>query len=265
MPHSSQPIRMTGTTMFAAQTLKDLFKGQDLSNGGMLELPGWLVPEPENSFDPQAIAVHVQGERIGYLPRRIAAAVSIPRLTTHPCQVQLWGKTISKKFRVIGWVALGEGRVAWPHSLSHPPPMSPAEERAARAAAVSDHVQEALSSLDLSRRKQMAQGMVGRYHYLETIEPIRELKRQGRLEEALTLCYGAIQAAENDRDGREPAPAYTIEAAIIHRKLKQRDKEIAVLQRWLKLCPPSKRDDSRVAQRLRAISQGNDSRPASGT
>lgn len=74
--------------------------------------------------------------------------------------------------------------------------------------------------------------MVKGVHYLELVEPIKQLKREGRLDEALQLCYQAIQGAENDRGGREPAPAYTIDAAIIHRKLKQRDEEIAPSNDW---------------------------------
>lgn len=92
--------------------------------------------------------------------------------------------------------------------------------------------------------------MVKGVHYLELVEPIKQLKREGRLEEALQLCYQAIQGAENDRGRQEPAPAYTIDAAIIHRKLKQRDEEIAVLQRWIDHCPPKRRAGSRVAERL---------------
>lgn len=66
--------------------------------------------------------------------------------------------------------------------------------------------------------------------------PIKELKRQGRLEEALALCYGAIEAAE--------------QAAIIHRKRGEREQEIAVLQRWLRVCPLERRSGSRIEQRL---------------
>jgi len=55
---------------------------------------------------------------------------------------------------------------------------------------------------------------------------------------------------EGDRDGRESAPAYTEHAAIIHRKLGQRDEEIAVLKRWLRLCPAGQRDGSGIGQRL---------------
>lgn len=95
--------------------------------------------------------------------------------------------------------------------------------------------------------------MVGQHHYLETVEPIKQLKREGRLDEALVLCYGAIAAAEHARDGREPAPWYTEQAAIIHRKLGQRAEEEAVLRRWLSSCPPDRKSGSRIQRRLDSL------------
>jgi hypothetical protein len=94
--------------------------------------------------------------------------------------------------------------------------------------------------------------MLGDRHYLETVEPIKQLKRDGRLTEALELCYRSIDAAENAAalDGLEPPPWYTEQAAIIHRKLGDRDAEIAVLQRWIEACPPKRRAGSKIRQRL---------------
>lgn len=92
--------------------------------------------------------------------------------------------------------------------------------------------------------------MVDGVHYLELVEPIKQLKREDRLEEALVLCYKAIEAAEGAAGMREPAPWYTEQAAIVHRKLRQRDEEIAVLKRWLAKCPKFRRGGSRIADRL---------------
>ena len=91
--------------------------------------------------------------------------------------------------------------------------------------------------------------MVDDYHYLELVEPIKDLKRQGKLEEALVVCYKAIEGAEGSREF-PPAPWYTNQAAIIHRKLGQRDQEIAVFERWLRLCPKEYREGSGINERL---------------
>lgn len=86
--------------------------------------------------------------------------------------------------------------------------------------------------------------------YLTLLEPIKQAKREGRLDDALELCYRAIDSAERDRNGREPAPWYTEQAAIIHRKQGDHDKEVAVLQRWMAMCPPERRVGSKIQERL---------------
>jgi hypothetical protein len=101
-----------------------------------------------------------------------------------------------------------------------------------------------------ARAQQFKSGLVDGVHYLELVEPIKQLKREGRPEEALVLCCKAIEAAERGRDGREPAPWYTQQEAIVHRKLGQKDEEIAVLKRWLAACPKSRRAGSKIAERL---------------
>jgi hypothetical protein len=93
--------------------------------------------------------------------------------------------------------------------------------------------------------------MVDGVHYLQLVEPIKQLKRDGRLDEALGLCYAAIEGAEAAarRERLEPAPWYSEQAAIIHRKLQQREQEVAVLERWLAACPPERRG-GRIQARL---------------
>ena len=252
-PATGEPVKMTGTTTFGADAAAALFHARGMYAGGLLELAGQLVPEPENTADPSAVAVHVEGERVGYLPGYLAGQLALAPGDLLPCQVQLWGAADRGQLRVIGWVAHGTSPVAWPHAAQNPPAVTVADQRAERAAATTDMVDEALTSAHPQRAAQFRRGMVGRYHYLETVEPIQQLKRVGRLQEALDLCYGAIDAAEQDRDGREPAPWYTEQAAIIHRKRGERDQEVAVLQRWLGPCPPERRNGTKIGQRLDKI------------
>jgi len=200
-----------------------------------------------------AIAVLVDGVRIGYLPGPLAHGIALTSGEQHPCRTQLWAEPFQGSLRVVGWVADGDKAPHWPHSPGNPPAITPQDQRAQRQEAVSSLVSETLQGSDRARAAQFQAGMVNGHHYLELIEPIKNLKRQGRLEEALELTYQAIQGAEQDRDGREPAPAYTIEAAIILRKLGRRDEEIQVLERWLALCPTSHRESSKAFERLSKI------------
>lgn len=241
---------MTGTTTHGDPELRALFAAAGRADGGLLERGGHLVAEPENPVDANAVAVHVEGARIGYLPGHLAERLQLAPGDTVACQVQLWGAADGGRLRVVGWVAVGSGDVAWPHTAGNPPPVTIGEQRDADAARVTAMVDAALAGDSPERAEQFRRGMVGGYHFLETVEPIKQLKREGRLEEALALCYGAINAAEHDREGREPAPWYTEQAAIIHRKRGEHDKELEVLQRWVRLCPAERRAGHRLTQRL---------------
>lgn len=79
--------------------------------------------------------------------------------------------------------------------------------------------------------------------------------RENRLEDALVLCYAAIAGAEAAarREQLDPAPWYTEQAAIIHRKLGQHAEEVAVLRRYLAACPPDRRN-GRIKERLEKLS-----------
>lgn len=84
-------------------------------------------------------------------------------------------------------------------------------------------------------------------------------------EDALALVYALIEVAELEANvsGREPAPAYTERAAILHRKRKEYAAEVAVIERWGRACPPKKRGpaatQAKLAERLikaRALTGG---------
>ena len=81
---------------------------------------------------------------------------------------------------------------------------------------------------------------------------VQGLEREGRLEEALQLLGALITAAEQEAEvsGREPAPAYTERAAIIHRKRRDYAAEIAVIERWERACPPEKRGPGATQAKL---------------
>lgn len=85
-----------------------------------------------------------------------------------------------------------------------------------------------------------------------------ELSKSGgsEVERALALVYALITIAEREAvaSGREPAPAYTERAAILHRKRREYNAEVAVIERWERACPPERRGpgeaQAKLAQRL---------------
>jgi hypothetical protein len=242
-------VQLTGTTTFAKDAITLLAERHQIAAGGYLETGGIIQREPENPADPHAIAVHVEGEKIGYLPGYLPRAIDLPNGGARTVQVQIFTELLPKGLRAEAWAWLGGGSAKWQYSETARPPLSTSAKVAAHQTSIDQMVADALAGGG-DRAESFQRGMVGGVHYLQLVEPIKQLKREGRLDDALVLCYAAIEGGEGAREGREPAPFYTEQAAIIHRKLGQRDKEAAVLRRWLAYCPPERRKGSSIKERL---------------
>ncbi|MET3206243.1 UNVERIFIED_ORG: hypothetical protein ABIB21_003062 [Arthrobacter sp. UYEF13] len=241
-------VEVAGTTTFAMDAVAALADRKGLGERGYFEGQAQLQRDPGNPVDPQAVAVLVDGEQVGCLPAHAAKDFPLPIGASHPVTYQLH---ILREKRLLAkaYVWLGTGEPEWAHPKEQPPALSSRERINSSHSQRTEMVREALAGGG-ERAQQFGRGMVDGVHYLELVEPIKQLKREGRLKEALVLSYKAIEAAEGDRGGREPAPWYTEQAAIVHRKLGQRAEEVAVLKRWMDSCPKSRRAGSRIAKRL---------------
>ena len=240
---------VAGVTTFAKDEVENLLLRQKAGGKWYGELKGHLKRDPTNKVDPNAINVMVNGARIGCLPSYLGSTLPLANNQMISCTVQIFSRNDGVANTVSAWVWFGRGKPKWEWNAKHYPPMT-TKERSAHAHQQSTKMVRKSLAEGGHRAAEFKRGMVDGVHYLELYEPIQQLKREGRLEEALALCYQAIQGAENDRDGREPAPAYTLDAAIIHRKLGQRKEEIKVLERWVTVCPKDRRVGSSVEKRL---------------
>lgn len=253
-PGEASLVKLSGTTTFAKDAIAALAGRRGAGELGYVELGGTLQREPDNLADRHAVAVHVEGERIGYLPGYVARDLDLSNAGARSVSVQIFTELLPKGLRAEAWAWLGRGAPQWEWSRENRPPMSSQAKAQAQHESVSEMVSTALADGG-DRAEQFKSGMVNGNHYLQLVEPIKKLKREERLDEALALCYAAIEGAEGSamRDGREPAPWYTEQAAIIHRKLGQHDHEVAVLERWVSACPPDRRDSSGIKQRLEKL------------
>lgn len=243
-------LQLAGTMTGARNSITRLVERHDPDDNGYLELDAVIQRETDNPVDPHAVIVLVEGERVGYLPGYVAKEVDLTASGARPVRVQIFTQLLEKGLRVEAWAWLGAGQPKWQWSDAERPPLSPTAKNVAQHRSTDRMVKDALAGGG-TRAAQFKAGMVDGLHYLQTVEPIKQLKREGHLEDALALCYKAIQGAENAarREKTSPPPFYTEQAAIIHRKLKQRDEEIAVLQRYVDACPP-KYKDSGIKARL---------------
>lgn len=107
----------------------------------------------------------------------------------------------------------------------------------------------------LDRLEKVAAQVHGR-HYVDWVDTLDEYRSAKRDDEALSLLLDIIDAAERTArvSGREPAPGYTHRAAVIYRRRKDYDAEVAIIERWEAACPPERRGpgatQGKLAERL---------------
>lgn len=238
-------VQLSGTMTVAKATMAAYVARADPEDTGYIEAEGVVQREPDNPVDPDAVTVLLEGERVGYLPGYVGKVLDLSESGARTVRVQVFTQLLEKGLRVEAWAWLGAGSPVWQWSEQRRPPMSTGAKRTAEHRQRDQMVKDALAGGG-ERAAQFEAGMAGGVHYLQTVEPIKQLKREGRYDEALALCYVAIEGAETaaQRDRVSPPPFYTEQAAIILRKLGRRDEEIAILRRFLRACPPRYRDNS---------------------
>lgn len=225
---------VAGTTTFAKDAVQALADRHRLAERDVLQTRAVLRRYPE--FD-NAVTVLVDGAKVGALSRGTSQAMTLTLGDERQVDYQLHVLRTEKKLEALAHVWLGPGEPEWEYTRDNPAPLTTAERAATSQKQITQTISAKLQAvLDAP---EISAGMVKGYHYVELAEPIKQLKRDGRLQDALTLAYSAIEAAENEarHSGREPAPAYTLHAAIVHRKLGQHDEERAVLERWIAATP----------------------------
>ncbi len=253
-------IQVSGTTTFMRkQATRDglLLAG---SAPGYAEAAGWLSIDSSDLEYPDSCRVFVSEKGpIGVLSDGISKMLRIPSGARIPVQVQIFTSNLAESIRVDAWIWAGNESPEWRYSMNSRPPVTVQERASELHAQSSAIVRKSLGSWE-QHATEMHTGMINGVHYLELIEPIKELKRKGNLKEALELCYQAIEATENEALAKKNQgedyylpPAYTIQAAIIHRKLKQYDEEIAVLERYHRATPQKHWEVSKPYERLAKI------------
>lgn len=222
-------VELAGTTTNSAQKCRSIMETAGQPDGGLLHRTGVLLVEPDNEADRGAIAVHVDDVRVGYL-QRYAHEIGRQRLGYH-IPLQLWGRPDKNGLRVKVIAYLGDGEPGWPYDATHPYPVTREEQEAEDQKRREQDRVERLHSKDPLEVAEQRTRLVRGKDYIEWVAPVEQLKREGKLAEALNILHECIEAAER-ADPTSPAPWYTEQAAIVHRKLGEFDAEIEVLRRY---------------------------------
>lgn len=242
---------LSGTNTARAEDARAVMADYGRTAPGMLETIAHLEHQRHDGRD--AVAVAIDGTTIGYIST-IPLENIHPAAFNHPIPVQLFSELVKGKERIEAWAWIAPTPPEWEWSADNRPPMTTETKSGQRHEDIRRMLTEQATS-NPAQAASIAAGTVGGSHYLELIEPIKQAKREGRLEDALALAYQAIQGAENGRQGREPAPAYTEHAAIILRKLGRLDEEAVVLERYLAWLPLKQRPSHRLGERLAKVQQ----------
>ena len=93
--------------------------------------------------------------------------------------------------------------------------------------------QDKRSQSPMARSGNGSAGYVRGRHFTEYVEAVKQLKRERRHEEAIALLLELVEAteAEAQAEGYGAAPWYYVQLAIIYRKDRRFDDEVAILER----------------------------------
>lgn len=190
-----------------------------------------LVREPHNEHDRHAVAVQIDAEKVGYLSRDDAKAYGsvLERLAADgcvgACDAEIrggWNRGGGDEGHFGVVLFLAPPRHCHPDDPAPPPPppRGPTESAPHTGASASPR-------LDV--------GMVRGKHYTEWVETVKDLKRLGHNEQVRELLLELCEAAEKEgaATGMAVPPWCFEQTAIVCRKLKDTDGEVAILERYL--------------------------------
>jgi hypothetical protein len=180
-------LEVAGTTTFAKDAVAALAVRKGLDERGYYEGQAQLQREPENPVDPQAVAVLVDGEKVGCLPSYAAKDLPLTAGASELVRYQLHVLR-DRKLLAQAHVWLGDDEPDWIHLHENPPAVTSRERINSSQTEAGTMVREALQGGG-ERAQQFKRGMVDGARYLELVEPVKQLKREGRLDEAgLSTC-----------------------------------------------------------------------------
>lgn len=191
------------------EILRETFAPSNIPEKGEIEKWVTLRRESLNPHDPNAVYAEIDGRKVGYVSRGQLTSDELTVIESMDVHVAAF----------IGWsrkpifgvrLDLQDGDlkgVARPVADTSP----------------------------ATRAKGSTVGSIDGRHYTDFVETVKALKRSGDNRGAVDLLLRLVAAVENESrvEGVPVAPWYYEQLAIIYRKTGDREKEVAVLQRFM--------------------------------
>lgn len=235
-----------------------ILTGADRPLGGVIWRAAELVCEPQNPHDDKAVAVHIEGKKVGHISRSLNASV-FASICSAGC-----GELPAATVQCRVWALLKDGfwyarvtldpteppgpEFTYVEEANWPGPSSP-DAREQRTPEALDRWIEEVNRIGSYR------GMF----YNEYKDTIYATMAAGDLDAALTLLAGCNDAAfayaSASGTGVDRWP--TERSAIVYRKLKRYRDEVAVLERLLRVVTPIDRTKGLQQRLARACELAN--------
>lgn len=230
-----------------------VFTGIGRAEGGVTMQTAWLVPEPSNPYDRNAVKVIIRGEPVGHVPAEVSAAVSracrdVGRGSVATAPARLWARVEDDGT----WRA----RVTLNFSGTTESEKDYGAQRREMEQYEAERAQADAARAERKRVKEarLEAGSIDGDHW-KTLKPaISELKRQQRFDDARTALDQCIAAAEREAavNGAVPDPWPSEQMSVVLRRLRAYDDELAVLERYLSACGTNEPPESVLTRLNRA-------------
>ncbi len=217
--------------------------GPPRHEGYLIPVKVAIVREPTNAYDPNAFRAEVDGHHIGYLARHIAAQLADPLDAAgcgrfEVCGILRGGSVDAPNIGIHVWLSRRlspgpeilqrdeGGLVSWP----------PYDDEGKETASSSGRRRASPGvSIDPSSPSTgTGPGYLRGNHYTEYTDQVKELRRSGLTDEAEELLLELIAATEAEAKAMNwgVAPWYYEQLAILYSKRHEKDREIAILERF---------------------------------
>lgn len=212
--------------------------GPPCENGYLRPVTVTLIRDPANPYDGNAFRAEVEGRHVGHLARHLAAQLA-PPLDACGCA----------RFEVCGLLRGGSHRApnvgvhVWLDRRLCPGPEIIQRDTAGRGVAWPPDDDErtpphassgARRSESIPARSGSGLGYLRGAHYTDYVEQVKALRRGGLDQEAEKLLLELVDATEDEARAESTgvAPWYYEQLAILYSKRKQKNEEIAILERF---------------------------------
>lgn len=211
--------------------------GGRTTDGHFLDVIAILVPEPQNQYDPNAVAVVVGGLHVGYLSRELAARCHEPIAR----RMQAEGRAVGCRAQIRGGWNRGGGDVGSFGIELYFSPRRIDREQIAPVSLTPDAEAAVVGARQgVGRRTPPGSAPDGKFkgrHYTEYVEEVKDLKREDPLDDLIELLQRLVDATEDEsaQEGFGVAPWYFEQLAVAYHKRKDYASEVAILERFASL------------------------------